>query len=230
MYNEQDCAEKSIRTLFKTLNDIDPDTQIIAVNDGSIDNTCQILDKLSLEFSRLVVAKHLVNRGYGEAIKTAYKVGGELKLDYLLFMDADLTQDPKYIAGFLPKMKHGYGMIKGSRYIKGGGMENVPWPRVLISIFGNFVAKLQFRLPLNDYTNGFRAVRVDLAAKFNLKSGAFDLLLEEVAQAKKLKASFTEVPYILTARDSGQGQSKFNYSFHTFIRYLRHGFKRDFRV
>lgn len=228
MYNEQECAEYSVRSLFTALKDIDDTAKVITIDDGSTDKTPKILDSLALEFDNLIVVHHAENKGYGGAIKTAYMTGIAKQLDYLLFMDADLTQDPVYLSLFIPFMKNGVDLIKGSRYIRGGGVKNVPWSRVIVSRIGNLIALFLFRIPLRDYTNGFRAVSMRLAKNFDLKATKFDLLLEEVAQAKRLKATFAEVPYILTARESDQGKSSFSYRPSVFYRYLRHCFKVDF--
>ena len=128
MYNEQECAERSVRKLVAALDDMGLAVPIVVVDDGSGDDTNAILTRIQPEFGeRLVVLSHPVNRGYGGAIKTAYEYAAEQDIEYVLFMDADLTQDPKYIADFIPLMEKGYGMIKASRYIAGGRAVNVPF-------------------------------------------------------------------------------------------------------
>lgn len=220
MYNEEAYAEKCIRTIFPVLDRIKVRNAIIAVNDGSHDRTLSILERIQPEFERLHVVNHPVNRGYGGSIRTAYQFAIDHGYDYVLFMDADLTQDPLCILNFLPHMTNGIDMIKASRYIDGSRVIGVPRFRVVISSFGNAFARLAFHLPITDYTNGFRAVKISLAKQFELKEDRFPILVEEMWQAKQFAKSFAEVSYSLTTRQNEQ-DSKFKYDYKVYARYLK---------
>lgn len=230
MYNEEDCAERAVRSIFAVLDGFENPTSIIAVNDGSRDRTKSIVQGLCAEFPRLVFLDHQVNLGYGGAVSTAMRYAVAEDIDYVLFMDSDLTQDPKYIVRFLPKMKEGYAMITGSRYVEGAQVVNVPAYRRLISLVGNGLARLLFNLPIHDYTNGFRCIHKDLARNLSLESRGFEVLLEEIYQAKFTTNLFCEVPYVLTARASTDGSSTFSYRPQIFFRYLKYGLKSFLRI
>jgi dolichol-phosphate mannosyltransferase len=219
MYNEEVCAEKSVRAIFAVLDNIKLPCAIVAVNDGSHDNTLQILEKIKPEFESLFIVNHGINRGYGSAIKSAYQFGIEHGYDYVLFMDADLTQDPRYILDFVPHMINGVEFIKASRYIKDSQVIGVPRFRKIISSFGNAFARIAFRLPVTDYTNGFRAVKTSLAQQFSLEANRFEILVEEMWQAKYLTKSFAEVSYSLSSRENA-GDSKFQYNLNVYKHYL----------
>jgi dolichol-phosphate mannosyltransferase len=220
MYNEEAYAEKCLRTIFSVLARIPVRNAIVAVNDGSHDHTLSILEAMKPEFERLYVVAHPVNRGYGGSIRTAYQFAIDHGYDYVLFMDADLTQDPRCIEDFLPHMANGIDLIKASRYIHGSRVIGVPRFRVLVSSLGNTIARLAFRLPITDYTNGFRAVKISLAEQFELKENHFPILVEEMWQAKQLAKSYAEVSYSLTTRPSA-GDSKFKYDYEVYARYLK---------
>jgi dolichol-phosphate mannosyltransferase len=221
MYNEEAYAEKSIRAIDVVLEEIGIRNAIVAVNDGSRDNTLNILNALKPEIKRLNIVDHGVNRGYGAGIKSAYQFGVENDFDYVLFMDADLTQDPCYLFSFIPHMKKGVDFIKASRYIKGSDVVGVPQFRKIISMLGNKFAQIAFRLPVTDYTNGFRAVKTSLAKQFELESNHFEILVEEMWQAKYLSKSFAEVNYVLTSRAIAE-DSKFTYNFKVYRNYLKY--------
>ena len=223
MYNEEVYAENCVRAIFPVLDNIQLTNAIVAVNDGSRDNTLSILKRLQLEYNRLHVVDHHTNRGYGAAIRSAYQFGIEHGYDYVLFMDADLTQDPPYILSFLPHMKDGVDFIKASRYIKGSQVVGVPHFRVIISSFGNSFARLAFQLPITDYTNGFRAVKTNIAKYFQLKENRFAVLVEEVWQVKHLAKTYAEVCYLLSARVNAE-DSKFKYDFNIYKLYLKYCF------
>jgi len=177
MYNEDAYVEDTIRAIFAVLDRIEIGNAIIAVNDGSHDNTLRILEGIQPEFERLYIVDHQTNKGYGAAIKSAYSFGIEYGYDYVLFMDADLTQDPRYILAFLPHMANGVDFIKASRYIKGSRVLGVSRFRKAVSRLGNAFARLAFHLPITDYTNGFRAVKTSVAEQFKLNSNHFEILL-----------------------------------------------------
>jgi dolichol-phosphate mannosyltransferase len=220
MYNEEAYAERCLRSIFPVLDGMRIQNAVVAVNDGSRDHTLSILEKMKLQFERLHVVNHPVNRGYGASIRTAYQFAMDQKYQYVLFMDADLTQDPHCILNFLPHMVNGVDMIKASRYIKGSQVIGVPRFRVVISSLGNALARLAFHLPITDYTNGFRAVKVSLAKQFDLKENHFPILVEEMWQAKQFAKSYAEVNYALTARQNA-ADSKFKYDYKVYARYLK---------
>lgn len=220
MYNEEAYAEKCLRTIFPVLDRVRTRNAVVAVNDGSHDHTLSILEKIKPEFERLHVVDHRVNRGYGASIRTAYKFAIDHEYDYVLFMDADLTQDPRCIEDFVPHMAKGIDLIKASRYIPGSRVINVPRFRVVISSLGNAFARLAFHLPITDYTNGFRAVKTSLAKQFNLKEDRFAILVEEMWQAKLFAKSYAEVSYSLTTRPNAE-DSKFRYDYEVYARYLK---------
>ena len=220
MYNEEAYAERCLRTISPVLDRITVRNAIVAVNDGSRDHTLSILEKINPEFERLYVVNHPVNRGYGASIRTAYQFAMDHEYDYVLFMDADLTQDPLCILNFLPHMANGVDMIKASRYIEGSRVIGVPRFRVIVSSFGNAIARLAFHLPITDYTNGFRAVKISLAKQFELKENHFPILVEEMWQAKLFAKSFAEVSYSLTTRQNAE-DSKFKYDYKVYARYLK---------
>ncbi len=221
MYNEQANAEKCVRAVFKVTDDVPLRSAVVAINDGSRDATLRILEGLQPSFSRLHVVDHMVNGGYGAAIRSGYRFGIEQGYDYVLFMDADLTQDPRYILDFIPHMRGGIDFIKASRYIRGSRVLGVPRNRIIVSSFGNGLARLVFGLPITDYTNGFRAVKTTVATNFQLTERGFAVLVEEAWQAKYYARTFREVSYTLGAR-ANAADSKFRYNFRVYRDYLKY--------
>lgn len=226
MYSEEKNAQKCVQTIHNFLKKTKYKTAIIVVNDGSQDKTLVVLNKLSKKMKSLIVISHPRNRGYGAANITGAKAALKNGFEYALFMDADLTQNVNYILPFIEEMKKGTDYIKATRYADGGGVKGVPWKRRTVSRIGNLLAKAFFRLPLTDYTNGFRAVKTKILAKISCRERGFSYLIEEVWQVSKITQSFAEVPYILTVRADKFSKSKFNYSPRVYYNYLKYLFKR----
>lgn len=229
MYNEGSYAEKCIQEINAVLDEIDLTNGIVAINDGSEDDTLEILQRLALRFPRVNIVDHGINQGYGASIKSAYRFGLKNGFDYVLFIDADLTQDPSYIFSFIPYMEKNIEYIKASRYIEGSAVIGVPKFRKIVSVVGNKIAQIAFGLPISDYTNGFRAVKTDLAKQFNLESNHFEILVEEMWQAQYLTNSFAQINYTLTSRTVAE-DSKFTYSLKVYWKYLKYCLKAILRI
>jgi len=231
MNNEERIARLSIETIIKYIKALPPVVTLLVVNDGSRDKTEEIVTDVAGQYQpgEFMVISHSRNQGYGAALKTGTGYAVAQKYDYVLFMDSDLTNHPKYLNAFYEKMQEGWDYIKATRYSKGGRAEGVAWRHRAISIVGNFIARRLYGLPLTDITNGFRAVRVNILRQMNLKENDFAIILEELSRAKHLTRSFYEIPYTLTSREDGYGTSHFSYSPKTCARYLKHAIMSRFQ-
>jgi len=223
MYKEADNAERCLKTIDEFLNGLNANAAIIVVNDGSTDATGSVLHELSSKLERLIVETHEMNKGYGAANITGSKRAFQNGFEYALFMDADLTQNVNYIYPFIDHMEKNVDYIKATRYAGNGGGEGVPFKRWGVSWAGNILARLFLRLPLTDYTNGFRAIKTDILSRLRCSEKGFAYLIEEICQASKFAKSYAEVPYILTIRADNASESKFQYSprvYWTYLKYL----------
>ena len=140
-------------------------------------------------------------------------------------MDSDLTQSPKYIYDFLYFMDKDIDLIKATRYSPGGGTDGVGLKRKIISLGGNLIAKIFMRLPLTDYTNGFRAIKTKLLEDIIFEENNFAYLIEEIKKVSKYAKTYAEVPYILSVRKDNESKSKFIYSTKVYFSYLKWLFK-----
>jgi len=223
MYNEEKGAARCVVQVNNNLKKFKEKSAIIAVNDGSKDKTLAILLKLQKKIPSLLIANHTRNQGYGAANVTGAKLAHKKKFMYTLFMDSDLTNDPMYIKAFIAKMREGVDVIKATRYDLGGNVKEVPFKRRIVSKVGNILAKMILRLPITDYTNGFRAVKTDLLVKISFEQKGFAYLIEEIAKVSKFAKTYAEIPYILTTR-KGNSESKFKYNPKVYYNYLKYLF------
>ncbi len=221
MYNEQEVAAESLVTILPFVREL-PDTTFVIVDDGSKDATASIVSRFIQKEAVIPIEllRHENNQGYGAALRTGIRYAQTREFDYVLFMDSDLTNHPKYLKLFYTKIAEGADYIKATRYRKGGGMDGVPWKGRAFSRVGNLIAQALFRTPLSDITNGFRAVKVDLYKDVELEESGFAIIMEELYRLKPRIKKYAEVPYILTSRASDQGKSHFHYNFQTMLTYL----------
>ena len=223
MHNEEGNVSVIVREVNQVLTEEGHWADIILVDDGSLDNTAAEIKEASREYVNIIALKHARNAGFGAALRTAIKEAVERGYDFAVFMDADFTMHPGYIRDFYKKMAEGYDFVIGSRFLEGGGMKNVPAWRKLFSLAGRAVFRVCFRLPLTDYTQGFRAIRTTVLEKMKLTETGFPILIEEIYQARKYTDKFSEIPFVLTGRKIGC--SKFNYTPGVLWDYLKYALK-----
>lgn len=228
MYNEEIVASHCIESVMSDIKKIADNLILIIVDDGSTDGTKTILREKKKKFGSCVeLVFHKKNLGYGKALVSGIKKAKNLKLDYVLFMDSDLTNSPKDIKRFLKVLKNtGVDCIKATRYSLGGKMTDVPFWRQLISRVGNLVACRFFALGLDDCTNGFRLVKREFLDGIHFKENGFAIILEELLELKRQHADFTQLPVVLCSR---QGKSSsFSYNLNTFVSYGKYALKAAF--
>ena len=148
------------------------------VNDGSNDSSKHT--NLLIKKDKILL-NHKINKGYGAALRTAIRYAKD-KSDYIIFADSDLTNplnDIKKIKRFMEKK---IDFIQGDRI--SAGLDLLPFKRKIFTLFGNIIAKLLMNMSLNDYTGGYRAVKVLLYNEINLKENDFSIILEEKYKLK----------------------------------------------
>ena len=225
MYNEEAGARACVEAIGPVLRGLAVRSLLIVVDDGSRDSSGSILAALEPEWPELRVVTHAVNRGYGAALRTGVEQAAAMGFTYALFMDSDLTNHPSDIPRFVAKMQEGYDVIKATRYRYGGRVVGVPGWRVWISRAGNAVARMLFRLPVSDCTNGFRAVRISLLEPLRLNETRFPIIMEELYHLKFVTRSFAEIPVSLTDRTGEQRPTSFLYRPGVFYDYLKYPLK-----
>src|SRR5579872_7232648 len=145
MYNEEKIARECIEKVIKQLKSLTIVSKLIIVNDGSLDKTITIVNRMRNKYpNKLIAINHKQNRGFGAANITGIKKALDLNFDWCLHMDSNLTNDPKYIKTFARYMSTDYDCIKASRYIKDSSVIGVPKYRRIISVVGNVLASYLF--------------------------------------------------------------------------------------
>lgn len=224
VHNEEKIIKRTVIRVVNQLNKISVPASLLIVDDGSTDKSAEIILNLRKRYSKKIkYIKHSKNQGYGQAVKTGIKYGLKQKVDYGLFMDSDLTNNPSDIKKFVKIIDDGFDCVKASRYIRNGKVFKVPWQKVFLSRVGNLIASLIFNINIKDCTNGFLMLGLEKFRNIELKEKGFAVIMEELYCLKKQKAKFKEIPVTLT--DRKKGSSHFSYSFKTFYSYLKYPIK-----
>jgi len=222
VYNEAAGIEHGCCAILQTLSGCSARSMLIAVDDGSLDASRQILQRLADEYAGLEIVVHPENAGYGQALRTGTERAAELGLDYVAFIDSDLTNPPTDLFKILALARDGHVYIKGSRFVPGGSMRAVPWRRRWVSWLGNVIGAALFGVGIRDVTNGFRAGRTDFLLTVPTHERGFAVIVEELAGAVRAGAVPVEFPTVLGSRTALQRGSAFAYSAGQIMSYLRY--------
>jgi dolichol-phosphate mannosyltransferase len=218
-FNEEGNLTPLVEQVDGVLQQIDPRSSIIVVNDGSTDGTAAELQQLQQRYSSIDVVTHPVNRGFAAALKTGIARACERGGDAAIFMDSDLSHRPAEMATMVAALSGGADVVLGSRFVPGGGMVGVPWWRVLISDLGNRFGRVVLGVPFRDLTTGYRAIRREVLEKVPLGEDGFTIQLEAVIRAHAAGYRVVEVPIMLGTRR--HGESHMTYSLALFQNYWR---------
>jgi dolichol-phosphate mannosyltransferase len=202
-YNEAAGIEKLVVMAADLFRENGLDGELIIVDDNSPDGTGSIVDGLASRYPVRVLHRP-GKMGLSSGVIDGWRFA-RADSEALGAMDADFSHDATIVPKMVEALASGrYGLAVGSRYVKGGGIEN--WPKR--RIFTSWVAcRLAFPLtPINDVTSGFFLVKRDALAGVKLDPIGFKIGLEVAAKAKYGTA--IEIPYVF--KDRVLGESKLN--------------------
>jgi len=208
MFNEAENVESTLRQVEEAIASFQGTYEIIAVNDGSIDDTLDILERLAAKNGKVKVVSYSKNIGRGRALREGFKKSdGEI----VVSVDADLSYDPHYILDFIKilKTEQDIDFILASPYMPGGGVQNVPFHRLWISRLGNKILRLAMPNRIYTSTGIFRAYRRKVLDSLELESDGKEIHLEILSKALALGFRVKEIPTILTGRKKGRSKFKF---------------------
>jgi dolichol-phosphate mannosyltransferase len=126
-------------------------------------------------------------------------------------MDADFSHDPKDLDRLYMACKNGADVAIGSRYVKGGRVENWPWSRIALSKGASLYSQLITWMPVKDPTAGFVCYKKKVLETINLDAISFigyAFQIEMKFAAWKLGFKIKEVP--ISFKDRSLGTSKMN--------------------
>jgi len=209
VYNEEGVIKQTIENLEKELSNLNLDYEIIAVNDGSIDKTKEILEKIP----KIKLINHPFNKGYGAALKSGIE---KAKFDNLLFFDADGQHKPEYISEFL-KYADDFDMVAGARTGYKGPLIRQPGKKIL-----QWLASYLSNQKIPDINCGLRIVKKDQISKIThlLCDGlSFSTTTTMIFLSERRPVKY--LPIAINKRRSGKSTVKPKHAIDTLIAILR---------
>ncbi len=206
MYNEEENVSRTLSEVDSAMKEY-PDYEIIAVDDGSTDNTHSMLEEFASKNSHIHVLYHHVNSGMGKAIRTGFNGS---KGDILVTIDADLSYKASHIPILISELLNDetVDIAVGSQYMEGGGVKNVPFSRLFISKVANKFIGYSMTENLSTVTGVLRAYRREVLESMELESNGTKINLEILSKATAIGFKIKEVPAILEGRELGESKIK----------------------
>lgn len=214
-YNEQE----NINTLLENIKKLgyrDHEYHVIVVNDGSSDNTLQIVEKFQ-GLMPLSIVSHLTNQGVGAVFRTGFDVvlKNAKPSDVIITMEADNTSDLTILAEMLEYIHSGSDLVLASCYAPGGRIEGTNLWRKLLSWGANLLLVLALPIKgVNTYSSFYRAYNAGFLQKAMqtyqgklIEQPGFVCMVEVLVKMKRIKARIVEVPMVLNINNR-KGSSK----------------------
>ena len=222
-FNERENIEALVEKIFSLGI---PGVTMIVVDDNSPDGTGSVAEMLSIKHP-LQVIHRVEKQGLGTAYILAFKkllsVDFREKPDYIIQMDADLSHDPCVILEMRSAIKD-HDVIIGSRYTRGGEIENWEFSRRFLSKSGNFYARVILGLPYRDITSGFKCYRREVLENIDLdslNSVGYNFQIETIYKAHKKGFRICEIPITFTERRAGVSKMNFPIILESFWKVLK---------
>ncbi len=206
-YNEADGIAQLREKLTPVLDRVGAryDVELILVDDGSGDNTGELLNQAFGSRPNTRVVRHERNLNLGAAVRTGVQ---ESRGGWIANLDSDCTYDPALLEPMLVEMEKGADLVTVSPYHPEGRVDGVPAYRMFLSKTLTAMYRLILRKRIYTFT---ALARIYRRAVFDrIASPAFDFtcLAEMMLKALKQNLRVAEVPAVLSVRRFGESKMK----------------------
>jgi dolichol-phosphate mannosyltransferase len=203
-YNELESLPVVLERLFAH----NAQVSVLIVDDASPDGTGELADRMAKADARIQVLHREAKNGLGAAYIAGFRLGLSQGFDYLIEMDADGSHRSQDLVKLI-EASTSADLVIGSRWVRGGAVENWAWHRVALSRFGNLYARTLLGVNIRDMTAGFRVFRADLLVKLietEVASAGYSFQIEMAWRASTAGAAITEVPITFVEREFGSSK------------------------
>lgn len=207
-YNESEGVHQTaeaMRSLLGTLGS-SYDVEVVFVNDGSKDDTAELLQSEFANDDRVQVVSHEVNKGLGAAIRTGLQ---NAKGEVIITTDFDGTYPLDTIPQMLARMTaDDCDICTASPYHPNGHVEGVPGYRLIFSFGASLLYRLLVSWRIHTWTALYRAYRRRVVDTITFESNDFLAGTEILVKAIQAGFRVTEFPTTLHVRTFGQSSIK----------------------
>lgn len=218
-YNE---GEAIVPCLERILASVQLPCEVLVVYDSPDDPTLPWIEKCQRADSRVVPVLNLYGRGPARAIRYGF---AQAAADVTLVTMADGCDDPMQIDPLARLVERGVTIAAASRYMRGGRQIGGPLLKSSLSRLAGISLQVFARVGTRDGTNSFKAYSTDFVRTVGIDSDeGFEVGLELVAKARRLRLPVAEIPTIWLERVSGQSNFKLRKWLPHYLRWYLYAF------
>lgn len=203
-YNEKE----NITPIINAIINLHQQFHILIVDDNSPDGTATIVQGLQHQHAGILFLEQRVGKqGLGTAYIHGFRWALTKSYDFIFEMDADFSHNPNDLNKLYKACMEGSADVAvGSRYIKGGHIDNWPKNRILLSKAASLYTRLITWMPIKDSTAGFICYKKNVLESINfdvIKFVGYAFQIEMKFAVWKLGFKIKEVPITFTDRKFG---------------------------
>ena len=203
--NEEGSLDKFYNETTKSLNEYS-NWEIIFIDDGSDDESYNIMRKLADEDNRVSIIQFFKNFGKADALSEGFK---QANGDVVITIDADLQDDPAEIPRLVEKIQEGWDVVSGWKKDR-----KDPISKRLPSKLFNMVTRFLTGIKINDFNCGLKAYRRKVVKSIDIYGGLHRYI---PAIAGQKGFSITEIAVNHRPREFGETKYGGNRLFHGFF-------------
>lgn len=213
----------SVAPILKLISEsIDFEHEILVVYDHDDDTTLPTLQMLNSENERVIPVKNQLGSGPAKAIRSGI---GQARSPVIVVTMADGCDDPEQIVQLTKLVERGVVIACASRYSKGGRQIGGPFLKSKMSRIAGSILFYFARVGTHDATNSFKAYSRVFIEEVGIESEqGFEIGLELVAKARRLKKPVAEIPTIWLDRAFGESHFKFKKWLPHYVKWFLYAF------
>jgi dolichol-phosphate mannosyltransferase len=204
--NEEGRVGATVEHLYVELRLHNIEHEIVVVDDGSSDGTWVALQQAAGRVPTLHPVQNTGEHGFGRAVSFGL---AQARGDAMVVMMADESDDCRDVVRYWEVLNQGWDAVFGSRFVRGGGVIDYPFHKLFLNRMANLFLRVMFRVPLNDFTNAFKAYRRKvIVGCLPFLSPHFNLTIEIPLKTIVRGYSWTVIPITWRNRRSGVSKLK----------------------
>lgn len=221
VYNE---GESVVGCLDRVLGGVTLPCEVLVVYDDPSDSTVPYLEKYVGHDDRVVASHNIYGRGPARAIKFGID---HAAAPVVVVTMADGSDDAEQIDELAKLVERGVVIASASRYMSGGQQIGGPFLKTLISRIAGLSLFWFGKVGTRDATNSFKAYSTEFVREVGIASDSgFEIGIELVAKARRLRLPVAEIPTIWLERMSGASNFKVIQWIPRYLHWYRFAFGR----
>jgi dolichol-phosphate mannosyltransferase len=204
--NESENLPQCISEISETLSRNSIEYEILVIDDGSNDNTPEVIDNLKKEYPALIGIRNNLENGFGRAIRIGLN---EYSGDAVAIMMADRSDSPADLVSYWNELQDGTECVFGSRFVHGSRVLDYPLFKLIANRIVNTLIRHAFNIKCNDITNAFKIYKREVIEGCKpFISPHFNLTVEIPLKAVVRGYSWKVIPITWKNRTAGIAKLK----------------------